>query len=52
MKDLLARLQHVCNDLKERNEVKIIEKYGYNAKRYTIILTSKIIFFNIYLYFI
>jgi hypothetical protein len=46
------KLQHVCNGLKERNEITIIEKYGYNAKRYTIILTSKIIIFNSYLYFI
>ncbi|KAH0946900.1 hypothetical protein HN011_005423 [Eciton burchellii] len=40
MKNLLMKLQHVCNGLKERNEITIIEKYGYNAKRYTIILTT------------
>jgi hypothetical protein len=50
MKNLLMKLQHVCNGLKERNEITIIEKYGYNAKRYTIILISKIIIFDNYLF--
>ncbi|KAH0946910.1 hypothetical protein HN011_006709 [Eciton burchellii] len=40
MEKLLRQLQHVSNELKEKNEIAIMEKYGWNAKYYTIILTS------------
>jgi len=40
------KLQYICNELKDENEIAIIEKYGYIAKRYTIALTGKIIFSN------
>ncbi|KAH0946901.1 hypothetical protein HN011_005444 [Eciton burchellii] len=39
MKDLLTHLQHICNGLKEKKEIEIIEKYGCNARRYTAALT-------------
>jgi len=44
MKDLLTYLQHICNGLKEKKEIEIIEKYGCNARRYTAVLTSKAAF--------
>ncbi|KAL6260669.1 hypothetical protein P5V15_008189 [Pogonomyrmex californicus] len=40
---LLERLQEICNELKDENEINIMEEYGNNTKRYTII----IIFFTI-----
>ncbi|KAF3054228.1 Odorant receptor 288 [Nylanderia fulva] len=39
MKDLLERLLHVCNELKDENEIAIINKYGCYGVRYTISLT-------------
>ncbi|KAH0945602.1 hypothetical protein HN011_011756 [Eciton burchellii] len=39
IKDLLQQLQHVCDKLKNKNEIAIIERYGYYAKCYTIMLT-------------
>jgi len=39
------KLQYICNELKDENEIAIIKKYGYTAKRYTITLTSKIFIF-------
>jgi len=41
VKDLLAQIQQTCNDLKDKNEIAIIEKHNYNAKRYAIVFTSK-----------
>ncbi|KAF3054227.1 Odorant receptor 305 [Nylanderia fulva] len=38
MKDLLERLLHVCNELKDENEIAIINKYGCYGVRYTISL--------------
>ncbi|CAL1681323.1 unnamed protein product [Lasius platythorax] len=35
VKDLLEQLLHACNELKEGNEIAIINEYGYNGKRYT-----------------
>jgi len=43
VKNLLAELHHICDQLKDENEIAIIEKYGYRGKRLTIIVTSKII---------
>ncbi|XP_029671883.1 uncharacterized protein LOC115240707 [Formica exsecta] len=39
MKDILGQLSHVCNKLKDANEIAIINEYGCNAKRYTVALT-------------
>ncbi|KAF3054225.1 Odorant receptor 298 [Nylanderia fulva] len=39
MKDLLERLLHVCNELKDENEIAIINKYGCYGVRYTMLLT-------------
>nr|XP_012231777.1 PREDICTED: uncharacterized protein LOC105677617 [Linepithema humile] len=39
VKNLMEQLQHMCDNLKDNNEIAIVEKYGNNAKRYTIILT-------------
>ena len=44
MKDLLMQLEHICNQIKDKNEVAIINEYNYTARRYTIILTGKKIF--------
>ncbi|XP_018361497.1 PREDICTED: uncharacterized protein LOC108760194 [Trachymyrmex cornetzi] len=33
---LLEQLQHIYNEIKDENEIAIIEKYGLNAKHYTI----------------
>ncbi|XP_024878469.1 uncharacterized protein LOC112458884 [Temnothorax curvispinosus] len=38
VKELLIQLQHVCNELKDKNEIAIIEKYGYISKCYTVAL--------------
>ena len=38
------QLEHVCNQVKDKNEVAIIEEYNYTARRDTIMLTRKIIF--------
>ncbi|XP_070160512.1 odorant receptor 30a-like isoform X2 [Polyergus mexicanus] len=35
---LFEQLQHICNELKDENEIAIIKKYGNNAKRYAAIL--------------
>jgi len=47
MKDLFMQLQNICNGLKDENEITIMKKYNCNAERYTIVLTSKRIFFNL-----
>jgi len=38
------QLEHVCNQVKDKNEVAIIEEYNYSARRDTIMLTRKTIF--------
>ncbi|KAH0946902.1 hypothetical protein HN011_005466 [Eciton burchellii] len=43
IKVMLTQLQNMYNGLKEKNEKAIIEKYGDNAKRYTVMLTSFIV---------
>ncbi|RLU21491.1 hypothetical protein DMN91_005864 [Ooceraea biroi] len=40
MKELLIQLQYISNELKEKKEIAIMEKYGSNARCYTVILTS------------
>ncbi|KAL6420340.1 hypothetical protein ACFW04_014811 [Cataglyphis niger] len=37
--NLLMQLQNVCNELEDKNEIDIMKKYSYNAKRYTTALT-------------
>jgi len=37
----MDQIQHVYNDLRDSNELGIINKYGNNAKQYTAVLTSK-----------
>ncbi|XP_070152689.1 odorant receptor 9a-like [Polyergus mexicanus] len=39
VKDLLEQLQHIYNELKDKNEFAIINEYGYNARRCTATLT-------------
>lgn len=50
---MFEQLLYVCNELKEENEIAIINKYGCNGKCYTMILTGKKFFFNlhVWLYF-
>jgi len=43
MKEILAQFQHIYDELQDENEIAIVDKYSYIAKRYTTILTSKII---------
>lgn len=47
MKFLMDKLQHICNDLKDENEIAIITKYGNIAKRLTAIIMCKTLFINI-----
>lgn len=49
VKKLLIKLQHVCNELKDKNEIAIIEKYGYIARCYTAGLIGRIIFLYFYM---
>jgi len=39
----MKQLHYACTELKNENEIAIIHKYGCEAKRYTTILTSKLI---------
>ncbi|XP_011350795.1 uncharacterized protein LOC105287078 isoform X2 [Ooceraea biroi] len=52
VKSLLEQLQHMYNELMDKNEIIIIEKYGRYAKRYTAIFTLLAIFiaFGLILY--
>jgi len=43
----LEHLQHTYNELTDKNEIGILEKYGNYAKRYTIIILCKKIVFVI-----
>ncbi|XP_011859342.1 PREDICTED: uncharacterized protein LOC105556838 [Vollenhovia emeryi] len=56
VKNLLMEFQHTHNKLKDENEIAIVEKCGYIAKRYTIVLTgvgiggmSSLVIFQIWL---
>jgi hypothetical protein len=44
---MLEKLQYVCNELKDDNEIAIFRKYGNNAKRYTVIIICKKVFLSI-----
>jgi len=37
----MQQLHYACTELKDKNEIAIIYKYGCDAKRYATILTSK-----------
>ncbi|XP_072758228.1 uncharacterized protein [Anoplolepis gracilipes] len=39
MKVLLDQLLHVYNEIKDKNEIAIMNECGYNCKRYTVVLT-------------
>jgi len=41
VKWLLDELQHICDELKDENEIAIITKYGNIANRYTTIIMRK-----------
>jgi len=43
IKELLTQFQYIHDELKDENEIAIAEKYSYNARHYTAVLTSKII---------
>lgn len=42
MRHTLEQIQYIYNELKNENEIAIIENYGYEGKRYTIVFTRKI----------
>ncbi|XP_070523055.1 uncharacterized protein [Cardiocondyla obscurior] len=46
IKDILIQLEHVRNQLKDKNEVAIIDEYTYNARQYSIGLTILCAFFT------
>jgi hypothetical protein len=41
MKYLMERLQNIYNNLRDKNEIAIYDKYGKIARRITITFTSK-----------
>ncbi|XP_018361496.1 PREDICTED: uncharacterized protein LOC108760193 [Trachymyrmex cornetzi] len=41
VKCLMERLQQICNELKDENEVNIMKEYGNNVKRYTTVFICK-----------
>jgi len=47
MKYLLEKLQNICNELDDEDEIAIIKKYGINSKRMTFAISCKI-FADIY----
>jgi len=47
---MLEKLQYICNELKNDDEIAIIKEYGNDSKRFTLIISCKIftdIFFTI-----
>jgi len=44
---ILEKLQYICNELKNEDEIAIIKKYGNDAKRLTFVFSCKI-FVGIY----
>jgi len=48
VKCLLEQLQHIYNELTDKNEINIFEKYDNYAKRYTIIILCKKIAFVVH----
>ncbi|KAH0945571.1 hypothetical protein HN011_001806 [Eciton burchellii] len=43
IKELLTQIQYIHDELKDGNEMDVLEKYDYNARRYTVALTILII---------
>ncbi|KAF3054254.1 Odorant receptor 327 [Nylanderia fulva] len=39
VKYLIEQIKQICDDLKDKNEIAIVEKYGSDAKRYTVQIT-------------
>lgn len=37
----MEQIQHVYSNIRDNNEIAIIERYGSKAKRYTAVLTGK-----------
>lgn len=37
----------MCDELKDEKEIEIIKKYGYDAKRYTVVLIGKDFFMHL-----
>lgn len=46
----MEQFQHIYENLKDHHEIAIVERYGENAKRFTVILISKMLFFYYALY--
>jgi hypothetical protein len=47
---MLEKLQYICNELKNDDEIAIMKEYGNDSKRFTLIISCKIftdIFFTI-----
>ncbi|XP_067209639.1 uncharacterized protein [Linepithema humile] len=44
VKSLMEQLQHIYGNLRDNNEIAIVERYGNYAKRYTAVLAMVIIF--------
>jgi len=39
---MLEKLQYICNELKNEDEIAIMREYGSHAKRFSLIITCKI----------
>jgi len=50
----MEQVQHIYNNIRDNNEIAIVERYGNKAKCYTNFLTGKNIFrfFFLFFYFI
>jgi len=40
---MLEKLQYICNELKNEDEIAIIKKYGNDSKRLTFVFSCKIL---------
>jgi len=47
MKYLLEKIQDICNELNNKDEIAIIKRYGNDSKRLTFVISCKI-FADIY----
>jgi hypothetical protein len=45
----MGQLHFACIKLKDKNEIAIIQQYGWEAKRYTVVLTGKTLHFYVLL---
>ncbi|KAF3054297.1 Odorant receptor 295 [Nylanderia fulva] len=52
IRSLFEQLQHICNELRDENEIAIIERYGNNVKRFTAILLLIFICGTVIVFFI